>query len=105
MRRDAKKKAAELSLEKFRGPSYEKPSVQCDEWSRCETDADRACFCTSRGLIRVYAVYLVPLSEKGPKVFCPLLVSYFMSRLRALDSKIDRQIFAAGLIEVRRIFE
>jgi hypothetical protein len=41
----------------------EKPSADCDEWSRCEKGESRACFCTCRGLTPANAIILVPLPE------------------------------------------
>ena len=48
-----------------------KPSVDCDEWSRCEKGESRACFCTSPGLTPANALILVPLPEWRPKVLMP----------------------------------
>lgn len=41
------KKAADASLRRTPAALYSKPRPSCDEWSRWETSADRACFCTS----------------------------------------------------------
>ena len=61
--------------------SKRKPSVDCDEWSRCEKSESLACFCTSRLLTSAYAIILVPLPEwrpKAPQLYCTRMLQLLL---------------------------
>jgi hypothetical protein len=66
--RRATKKAASRPMNGTRHSLlYLNPPADCDEWSRCETGVDQACFCTCRQAIQANAKMLVPLPEWRPE--------------------------------------
>jgi hypothetical protein len=83
---------------------YLNPPADCDEWSRCETGVDQACFCTCRQAIQANAKMLVPLPEWRPEGLESLLQRSQLARFCTTSNLTITIVVYASFSSVDRNF-